>query len=62
MKERSSYRFWGLVIIVTILLAYIIPYTLLSTIHAWYGSFLYWGITGIVIILANIVLTRDWRE
>jgi hypothetical protein len=62
MDDKLSKRIWGLVIVITILLAYIIPYTVLSNVHAWYGSFLFWGITGIIIILANIVLTRDWRE
>ncbi|WP_042142063.1 hypothetical protein [Paucisalibacillus sp. EB02] len=62
MSKKLSKSIWGFVIIVTILLAYIIPYTVLSDVHAWYGSFLFWGIAGLVIILANIVLTRDWRE
>ncbi|GGA89083.1 hypothetical protein [Ornithinibacillus halotolerans] len=55
-------KFWGTVIILTILLAYIVPYTVLSDVQAWYGSFLYWGITGIIIIIANIILTKDWSE
>ncbi|MFS0674605.1 hypothetical protein [Ornithinibacillus sp. 179-J 7C1 HS] len=55
-------RFWGIIIILTILLAYIIPYTVLSDVQSWTGSFLFWGITGIVIIIANIMLTRDWSE
>ncbi|WP_026908208.1 hypothetical protein [Paucisalibacillus globulus] len=62
MDGKLSKRIWGLIIIIAILLAYIIPYTVLSNVHTWYGSFLFWGITGIIIILANIVLTRDWRE
>lgn len=55
-------RLWGIIIIITILLAYIIPYTVLADVQSWTGSFLFWGITGIVIIIANIMLTRDWSE
>ncbi|MBC5636161.1 hypothetical protein H8S33_04880 [Ornithinibacillus sp. BX22] len=55
-------RIWGIIIIITILLAYIIPYTMLSAVQSWTGSFLFWGITGVVIIIANIMLTRDWSE
>ncbi|MEN2768253.1 hypothetical protein [Ornithinibacillus xuwenensis] len=62
MENKKSNRFWGFIIVLAILLAYIIPFSVLSTIQAWNGSFLYWGITGVVIILANIMITRDWRE
>ncbi|MEN2465233.1 hypothetical protein [Ornithinibacillus sp. FSL M8-0202] len=55
-------RIWGIIIIITILSAYIIPYTVLSDVQSWTGSFLFWGITGVVIIIANIMLTRDWSE
>lgn len=55
-------RFWGILIVITIILAYIIPYTVLSNVHSWQGSFLYWTITGIVIIIANVMVTRDWSE
>ncbi|WP_047980426.1 hypothetical protein [Ornithinibacillus contaminans] len=62
MEKKLSNRFWGIVIVLAILLAYIIPFTILSDVQAWYGSFLYWGITGIVIIIANVMITKGWRE
>lgn len=55
-------RFWGFLIVLLIILAYIIPYTFLSDVPSWQGSFLYWTITGIVIIIANVMATRDWSE
>ncbi|MEN1970220.1 hypothetical protein WMZ97_19385 [Lentibacillus sp. N15] len=55
-------KIWGTFIVVLILLAYILPYTIMTSIHAWYGSFLLWGIIGSLIIIANIMVTRDWRE
>ncbi|WP_174612843.1 hypothetical protein [Virgibacillus ihumii] len=60
-KQKGKFS-WGVLIAVLILLAYLLPYTLLSGIEAWYGSFLLWGIIGILIILANIMVTKDWGK
>ncbi|GGM37388.1 hypothetical protein GCM10011351_24510 [Paraliobacillus quinghaiensis] len=53
---------YGSFIIIVILLAYIIPYTLLTNVAAWYGSFLFWSLLALVIIVINYFLTRDWGE
>ena len=42
--------FWAIICIVLILLAYIIPYTVLTDVAKWYGSFLLWVLLGLVII------------
>ncbi|WP_169792836.1 hypothetical protein [Lentibacillus amyloliquefaciens] len=52
----------GILIVVLILAAYILPYTILSGVQAWYGSFFVWGIIGILIIIANIMVTKDWGK
>lgn len=57
-----SKKIWGLLTFVLILLAYILPYTLLTNIGAWYGSFLVWGIIAAFIIALNIVITKDWGK
>ncbi|WP_164670038.1 hypothetical protein [Virgibacillus doumboii] len=62
MKNNQSKVVWGALIIVFILLAYILPFTVLSGVHAWYGSFLLWGITGLLIIIANIFVTKNWGK
>lgn len=62
MKNKQRKKFWGTFIIVLILIAYIVPYTILSNVQTWYGSFLFWGIIGVLIIFANVMATRDWRE
>ncbi|HEU5139923.1 MAG TPA: hypothetical protein VFT51_08115 [Bacillales bacterium] len=54
--------FWGVFIFILILLAYFIPYVVLPEVHAWYGSFLVWGIIALLIIVANFFVTRDWGE
>lgn len=54
--------FWAIICIVLILLAYMIPYTVLTDVAKWYGSFLLWVMLGLVIIVVNIIITKDWRS
>ncbi|MCQ6276249.1 hypothetical protein JMM81_15075 [Bacillus sp. V3B] len=54
--------FWVLISVVLILLAYFIPYTILTDVFKWYGSFLYWVVLGLVIIAVNVLITRNWRS
>jgi cell division protein FtsW (lipid II flippase) len=54
--------FWGIISFVLILIAYLVPYTVLSEVAKWYGSFLFWILIAVVIVGVNYVLTRDWRD
>ena len=54
--------FWGIVSVVLIFLAYLIPYTILSDMAKWYGSFLFWVVIAVVVMGVNAVVTRDWRD
>ncbi|MBP1933814.1 glucan phosphoethanolaminetransferase (alkaline phosphatase superfamily) [Ammoniphilus resinae] len=60
MGKREA--FWLIICGLLILLAYIIPYTILTDVAKWYGSFLLWVLLGFVIILFNIIFTKDWRS
>lgn len=60
MSERE--RNWMLLIAGIILLAYVIPYTVLSQVTAWYGSFLFWCLIGLAAIIVNVFITRDWGK
>lgn len=53
---------WATIIVVMILLAYIVPYTLLNNMNVWYGAFLFWTVFALGIILVNILMTKDWSE
>ena len=53
---------WVIISIILILLAYIIPYTLLTDVAKWYGSFLFWVVLGLVTIGVNLIITKDWRS
>lgn len=54
--------FWGFISIVVILSAYLIPYTVLTGVERWYGSFLLWILVGVVVIIINLFITRNWRS
>lgn len=54
---------WGaLLLAVLVLSAYLVPYTLLSEVKAWYGSFLYWVLFAVVVIGVVAWLTREWGQ
>ncbi|SET47701.1 hypothetical protein SAMN05421676_10543 [Salinibacillus kushneri] len=58
----SSERKWALVILVIVLSAYILPYTILTNEATWYGSFLLWTVLTLIIIGVNYFITRDWSK
>jgi cyanate permease len=60
LKENEGV--YAVVIGLLILSAFVIPYTLLSNVEKWYGSFLFWIVLTIVVIFANYLLIRDWGK
>lgn len=44
------------------LLCYAVPYLFLDRVNAWYGSFLFWTVAGVLVIILNLVATRDLGE
>lgn len=58
MKERG----WTMLIGMIILTAFIIPFTLFRNIEKWYGSFLFWTVSALIVIVCNILLTKDWSN
>jgi hypothetical protein len=53
---------WAGVVFVLVVLAYVVPYTLLSGVDRWYGSFLFWTAFGLAAIAAIWAMTRSWRD
>jgi hypothetical protein len=53
---------WAGVVLVFVMLAYLVPYTLLSGVDRWYGSFLFWTAFGLAAIAAIWMMTRSWRD
>ena len=60
MEKRGGF---GLVAaLVLVVLAYVVPYTVLSGVDDWYGSFLFWAMFGLAAILVNAAITSSWRD
>ncbi len=53
---------WGLVILVLVILGYLIPYTMLRNVTYWYGSFLVWLVLALIVVVINVILTKDWGD
>lgn len=53
---------WISVVLILLISAYVVPYTMLSNIDAWYGSFLYWLLFALAAILVNAIIARNWRD
>ena len=47
---------------IIVLLSYLLPYTVLSGVDAWYGSFLFWTVATAVVIAINAVVSSAWRD
>jgi hypothetical protein len=58
MRTNIWIGFVGLLV----LLSYVVPYSVLSNVQTWYGSFLFWSLIGVLVIVANIFMTKDFRE
>lgn len=53
---------WFGLIVLFMLLSYVVPYTFLSGIDAWYGSFLFWVVAAGVTIVINVLISRAWGD
>ncbi len=60
MANRKS--LWLIVVAVLILAAFVVPYTVLSDVDAWYGSFLFWIVVTALVIGVNAVVSAAWRD
>lgn len=60
MADRN--RWWLVVIAILILAAFIVPYTLLRNVDAWYGSFLFWSLITAAAIVVNVIVSARWRD
>lgn len=57
---KTSKWIWFVWLLVA--LCYIVPYSVLSNVQTWYGSFLFWSLIGVLVIVANIFMTEDFKE
>jgi c-di-AMP phosphodiesterase-like protein len=57
---KSFEKKWAFSILCIIFLAFAVPYTILSNIPAWYGSFLFWILITVIVIFMNYFITKEW--
>lgn len=57
-----SSRWWLAPIALLILLSYIVPFTVLSGVDRWYGSFLFWSLATAAVIAINVVISLKWKD
>ena len=60
--NRSSVGWLVPVVLVLILLCYLVPFTLLRDVDAWYGSFLFWTVVSALVIGINAVVSSAWKD
>jgi peptidoglycan/LPS O-acetylase OafA/YrhL len=54
---------WLLIpIVLLVLAAFVLPFTLFSGVDAWYGSFLFWTLATVAVIALNAVVSADWKD
>lgn len=53
---------WAGAMLVLVLSAFVVPYTLLSGVDVWYGAFLFWVIFGLAAIGMIVAMTSSWRD
>lgn len=59
---KSPRAYWLFLVLALILLSYLIPYTLLTGVDAWYGSFLFWAVCTAAVIGVNAIVSSAWRD
>lgn len=56
-RSKGIWLVWALIV-----LCYLVPYTLLSNVEVWYGSFLFWTVAGLIVIALNVYITKDFED
>ena len=50
------------VVLVLVLLCYLVPFTVLRDVDAWYGSFLFWTVVSVLVIGINAIVSSTWKD
>ncbi len=63
-RQRSSRRRAVLLISIPVIMLamFVVPYTLLREVDAWYGSALFWMLATGAVIALNAILSADWED
>ena len=62
MPTLRGRGWWLTVILVLVIACFVVPFTLLRNVDAWYGSFLFWSLASVLVIAINWYLSSNWKE
>ena len=57
---KRNEKVYAVIITSLILSAFVVPYTLLTNVEKWYGSFLFWTVLTVIVIGINYLLIKEW--
>lgn len=57
---KRNEKVYAFIIKSLILSAFVVPYTLLTNVEKWYGSFLFWTVLTVIVIGINYLLIKEW--
>lgn len=61
--NRKPWTLWLLVSVPVIMVAmFVVPYTLLREVDAWYGSLLFWLVGTVAVISINVAVALTWEN
>lgn len=61
--SQKPWTLWLLVSVPVIMVAmFVIPYTLLREVDAWYGSLLFWTLGTAAVIAINVAVALTWEN
>lgn len=61
-QHRTPGAIWLAPVLIVIVLSYVLPYTVLRDVDAWYGSMLLWVLGTAIVIAVNAVVSSAWRD
>lgn len=61
-NRRPATRLWLVPVVAIVLLSYVVPFTVLRGVDAWYGSTLFWTLATVVVIAINAVASAPWKD
>jgi len=61
-KLKKLRLFYTILILILVISAFALPYTVLNKINHFNGAFLFWSLFALIVIFLTIKITTYWRE
>lgn len=53
---------WLIAVVVLVVLAFVLPFTVFSGVDTWYGSFLFWVVVTALVVGINAIVSSSWKD